>query len=207
MTRAPSATSNRGGVSAGILGSEVVRVDDPAPRRDLEALARDPRDEGAVAEVVAAREEVDPARAEHPVGEHLFVVGADGRLVGPLVQARLGTGPLDPTPAQHGRRDAVEGRGLVQPHERIGLAPVAPDTLPAVDERDPDVGVVDQRVGERHAGGAGPDHQVVGLHGVRHAATTAQPRRDVHRCRSDERSAREAWPLSLSCAVRGSFVQ
>ena len=65
----------------------------------------------------------------------------------------------------------------MQPHERVGLEPVAADTVAAVDEGDAHVGVVDQRVGERHAHGPGADHQVVGLDCARHGATKAQARR------------------------------
>ncbi len=38
----------------------------------------------------------------------------------------------------------------------------------AVDDCDANVGVVDQRIGERHPGGAGPDYEVVGLDTARH---------------------------------------
>ena len=51
----------------------------------------------------------------------------------------------------------------MQPHERVGLEPVAADAVPAVDQRDAHVGVVDQRVRERHPGGPRADDQVVGL--------------------------------------------
>ena len=61
------------------VGGEVARVDDPAPLRHLEPLTRDARDEGAVAEVLAAGEELDPARRQHPVRQHVVVVGADRR--------------------------------------------------------------------------------------------------------------------------------
>ena len=62
----------------------------------------------------------------------------------------------------------------MQAHERVGLEPVAPDAVAAVDQGDAHVGVVDQRVGERHAHGPGPDHQVVGLDCACHLTT--QPR-------------------------------
>ena len=70
----------------------------------------------------------------------------------------------------------------MQAHERVGLEPVAPDTVAAVDEGDAHVGVVDQGVGERHAHGPGPDHEVVGLDSARHEATQARARPGVHHC-------------------------
>ena len=162
------------------VGGEVAGVDDPAPLRHLEPLTRDARDERAVADVLAAGEELDPARLQHPVGQHVVVVGADLGLGGPLVQARLGPALLHTAAAEHRRRDAVEGRGLVQPDERVGLEPVAADAVAAVDQGHAYVGVVDQRVGERHAHGAGADHEVVGLDGARHGSTQARDRRPVH---------------------------
>ena len=162
----------------GDVGREVAGVDDPAPLGHLEPLTRDARDDGAVAEVVAAGEELDPARLHHPV-EHPRVVGADLRLVGPLVQALLGSALLQLPAAEHGRGDAVEGRGLVQPHERVRLEPVAADAVATVDQRHAYVGVVDQRVGEGHAHRTGTDHEVVGVDGARHAVhggTSSSPR-------------------------------
>ena len=52
----------------------------------------------------------------------------------------------------------------MQLDERVGVEPVAADAVPTVDDDHPRVGVVDQRVGERQAGGARADHEVVGLH-------------------------------------------
>ena len=62
----------------------------------------------------------------------------------------------------------------MQPDEGIGLEPVATDPVATVDECDARVGVVDQRIGERHAAGPGADHEVVGLDFPRHGATKAQ---------------------------------
>ena len=151
------------------VGSEVARVDHPAVVRDLERRSGHPRDDGAVADVRRAGEELDPPRAEQPVGQHVRVVGEDRGLTGPLVQPRLGPAVLHPPTAEQRRRDAVEARGLVQLDERVRLEPVAADAVPAVDQRHPYVGrVVDQRVRERHPHGAGPDHEVVGLDAAGH---------------------------------------
>ena len=49
----------------------------------------------------------------------------------------------------------------MQLDERIGVLPMASGAVPMIDERDVDIGMVDQRVGERHAHGAGADDQIV----------------------------------------------
>ena len=61
----------------------------------------------------------------------------------------------------------------MQPDERVGLQPVPADAVPPVDEDHADVGMVDQRVGERHARSTCTHHQVVGVEGARHAPTVA----------------------------------
>ena len=57
----------------------------------------------------------------------------------------------------------------MQADERVGVEPVPADAVPAVDQGHPDVGVVDQGVGERHAHGARTHHEVVGVDRARHA--------------------------------------
>src|SRR3954451_2584870 len=56
----------------------------------------------------------------------------------------------------------------MEAHERIGVVPVAARAMAPIDHHDVDFGVCDQFVGERHAGSASADHQVVGLEN-RHA--------------------------------------
>ena len=51
----------------------------------------------------------------------------------------------------------------MQPDERVRREPVPAGAVPPVDQRDADVGVVDQRVRERHPGRARADHEVVGF--------------------------------------------
>ena len=61
----------------------------------------------------------------------------------------------------------------MQTHERIGVVPVAARAMASIDHHDVGVGVGDHFVGERHAGRAGPDHQVIrfeSLHGERSRA-------------------------------------
>jgi hypothetical protein len=62
----------------------------------------------------------------------------------------------------------------VELDEGVGVEPVPPDGVPPVDQGHADVGMVDQGVGERHAGGSGSHHQVVGLHDGAHAVTQAR---------------------------------
>ena len=54
----------------------------------------------------------------------------------------------------------------MEPDERIGVVPVATRTVAPVHHHDVDVGIGDQRVGERHPRRAGPDHQVVRVNDV-----------------------------------------
>ena len=178
-TRASSPTPNGGRLLRGDAGRQVVGVDDPAPLGHLETLARDARDDGAVADVLAVGEELDLARLQHPV-EHPRVVGADLRLGGSLLQALLGSALLQLAAAEQGRRDAVEGGGLMQADERVRLEPVPADAVATVDQRHADVGVVDQRVGERHPHGAGSHHEVVGFDRARHRSNVPLTPRRVH---------------------------
>ena len=178
-TRASSADAERRRLLRGDAGGQVVGVDDPAALGDLEPLARDARDDGAVADVLAVGEELDLARLQHPV-EHPGVVGADLRLGGPLLQALLRSALLQLAAAEQGRCHAVEGRGLVQADEGVGLEPVTADAVATVDQRHAYVGVVGQGVRECHPHGAGSHHEVVGFDGARHGSTVAGPRRRVH---------------------------
>ena len=157
----------------GYVGGQVAGVNDPARRRQGELLASDTRDDLAIPDVLGRREELDSVRREHLI-EDLEVVGADLVAGGPLVQAGLGSAGLHAAAAEQGRRDAVERRCLVQPHERVGVEPVAADAVAAVDYCYSYVGVVDQRVGERHAHGAAPHDEVVGVQAAGHASTQAR---------------------------------
>ncbi|GAB3251904.1 hypothetical protein GCM10027448_17540 [Nocardioides dilutus] len=68
----------------------------------------------------------------------------------------------------------------MEPDERVGIEPVPAGTVPPVDQGDRDVGVVDERVGERHPGRACADHDVVGIDRVAHGLTVAPPRLRVN---------------------------
>ena len=161
----------------------VAGVDDPAPLRHLEALSGVQGDKGATAQVIAATEELHPSRADHPLGQHRLVVGADRRLIGAFVQPGLRPGGLDPTIAQHARGHAVEGGGLVQPDEGVRVAPVPADAVAPVDQGHPGVGVVDQGVDEAHPHRPCTDHEIVDVHQAGHRTTQTRPGR-----------SRQTWP-------------
>ena len=67
----------------------------------------------------------------------------------------------------------------MQTDEGVGVQPVPTDAVTSVDHGHADVGVVDQRVCERHAHGTGADDEVVSLQAARHGAI--QSPRAYHR--------------------------
>ena len=71
----------------------------------------------------------------------------------------------------------------MQADEGVGLEPVPADAVAPVDQGHAHVGVVDQRVGERHPHGPGADHEVVGLDTVRHPSTQTRSGAAVHLAR------------------------
>ena len=181
----------------GDAGSQVAGVDDPAPLGHLETPTRDARDHRAVADVFAVGEELDASRLHHLV-EHPRVVDADLRLGGPLLQALLGPALLQLPPAEQGRRNAIEGGGLMQSDEGVRLEPVSADAVPTVDQRHPNPGVVGQCVGEGHSHCTGTHHEVVGLDRRRHASTVALPPRRVHTSARAQTTVTGAEPLRPS---------
>ena len=64
--------------------------------------------------------------------------------------------------AEPQRVDTIEGRCGMQSHEAIAVPPVTTHTRPAVNDNDPGVRFVDQRVSERKPSRSRPDHQIVG---------------------------------------------
>ena len=129
---------------------------------------------GSVVAIDISQEKLDLAR-EHPIGQHAVVVGADLGDARPLVQACLRPALLHPPATQRRGRDTVEGGRLVQADEGVGVEPVPADAVPAIDQRHPHVGVVDQRVRERHAHGPGADDEVVHVEPLDHPVTIGIP--------------------------------
>ena len=145
---------------------EVRGVHHAAARVDPDARTRHVRRHdviGTVALVLARRQELHPPRTEEAPVEDVVEVGLDLRAPGSLLQPGLRAVLLDRAGPEHGRRDAVEQRRLVQLHERIRVLPVPAGGVAAVDQGDMHVGVVDQRVGERHAHRACTHDQVIGV--------------------------------------------
>ena len=126
----------------------------------------------AVAVVLAVGEELDPTGVPQAV-ERPGVVRRDLGLGGALLQTRLGAVLLELSAAEQGRGDAVEGGGLVQPDEGVGLQPVAAHAVPPVDQRHAGIGVVDERIGEGHPHGSRAHHEVVDVQRARHGSTVA----------------------------------
>jgi hypothetical protein len=82
---------------------------------------------------------------------------------GAFVKSRFGPAQLHRAATEHRGRDAVEHGRVVQLHERIRILPMTTWGMAAIDDRDVDVSVVDERVGERHAHRPCAHDQVVGL--------------------------------------------
>ena len=161
MTCAPSATPNGGGVVAGNIGRDSGRRP-PALRRDL----------------VSWPDTCDTNRPSPTYSQLGWNVTLSGRRASaraararsrpdlrrgrPLVQTRLGPSCwMRPPPSSVERRRRTRKPGEAG---RTGTRqPMPARRCTAVHQRDADVRVVDQRVGERHPGRARADHQVVGL--------------------------------------------
>lgn len=62
-----------------------------------------------------------------------------------IVESDLRTVRLERSGAENCRRNAVELRSLMEPDERIGIEPVPTRAVPPVDDRDVDIGVIDER--------------------------------------------------------------
>lgn len=70
----------------------------------------------------------------------------------------------------------------MQLHERVRVQPVAARGMAAVDEDDLDIGVIDQRVGERHTHRARTHDEEIGRNGTHNRGFC--PRRCDHDVRS-----------------------
>ena len=93
--------------------------------------------------IVASSEEGDAAGGEEAAMQDVVVIGLDLGPAGPLMEPRLRAARLDGATTEHGRRDAVEHRRLVELDERIGTLPMPAGCVATVDERDMHVSLVD----------------------------------------------------------------
>ena len=116
-------------------------------------------------------EKPDAAGPNQTPVQDVVVVIDDLLPLRPLLEASLWPLGLHRARAEHGRGHAVKQRRLMELHERIGVEPVAARRFTTIDQRDMYVvGVIDQRVDERHAHRSGADNEVVGLRSLwRHA--------------------------------------
>jgi hypothetical protein len=152
---------------------EIRRVDDAASHLHARGLSgHQRRDEMrfAVLAVLASREERHSPGALEATMEDVIVVRADLGDARALLQARLGTGRLQRAGSHDGRRDAVEQGRLMQLDERICVEPVSPRGVAAIDERDVDIRVIEEGVGERHAHRPCADDEIVGFQRARHGS-------------------------------------
>ena len=90
---------------------------------------------------------------------------------GEVREAGVESGLLEVVGTEWPGADAVEGRRLMQRHERVRLVPVTAGLVVAVDHRDGRIRIVgEERVDEGHADCPGTDDEIVrdrGLHGRR----------------------------------------
>ena len=99
----------------------------------------------------------------------ILVLGGTRFLGRAFVEAALGTGRLQPAAAEERRRDPVEGRGLMQPHEAVRVEPMPARAVAAIHQRDGDVRVRREGVDERHPHRSRADDQVVDVDDRLHA--------------------------------------
>ena len=146
-------------------GFEIRRIDDPPSCPHSSLVTGQPRYEQVLAtllpHVVAHAEEPHPARRQQRLVEDTPEVVAYLPRARARVPTRVRTRRIDDISTEPARVHAVERRGLMEAHERIGVVPVAARAMAPIDHHNIGVGVGDQLVGERHARRTGPDHQVV----------------------------------------------
>ena len=77
----------------------------------------------------------------------------------------------------------------MEPDEGIRVKPVPADSEPPIDHDHVDVGMIDQRIHERHTHGTGADHQIISIQpGHRHEGHPPDPAETGQR-RPDTRPA------------------
>ncbi len=158
---------------------EVAGVDDGASNVHLGRRTRERGHEGDIRRLesheVRHGEEPHLSRRDVVIVHDPAEVLADLHVVGALVQARVEAIAFEAIGAQRARVDAVTRRGLVELHERVGVVPVTARDVPAIHHDHVAVVVrIDQRVDERHARRARPDHEVVGLDRSHDSAPSAR---------------------------------
>ena len=108
-------------------------------------------------------QERDPPRRQEPVPHHGVEMRHDLMTRRQFVEPGVEPCLIDRPCAERPRAHPVVAGGLVQPHERVGLVPVATRSIMPIDDHHRRVGVAEQLIREGHPNGAGPLDQVVGL--------------------------------------------
>ncbi len=158
--------------------------------------------------VLATGEERDAAGADESALKDRVVVVLDLGTAGPFLQPGLGAVLLHLATAENRGRDAVEQRCLMELHERIRILPVTARGVATVDERDMDVGMVDEGVGEGHAHRARTHHEVIGLQRAHRRTASWLPspiddrRYPSERRRSSRRRSRKPGPTPERSAAK-----
>jgi hypothetical protein len=149
----------RGGGGNG--GRKVRGVDEPFTDLDVEGVTGKARNEAVVANVVALRKEADLPRGDQAPGHDSIIVRADLGPARAFIHAGLGSTRLDGVASKRHRIDAVEGRGLMQADEGVGIIPVAAGRGSPIHHDDLGVRLGDERVRERHSGRSAADDEIV----------------------------------------------
>ena len=173
-------------VGHGIRGWRRGRHLHPGVRRVDEAAALHPapssgqqRCHHPVVVDFARGQERDPPRRQEPVPHHGVEMRHDLMTRRQFVEPGVEPGLIDRPCAERPRAHPVVAGGLVQPHERVCLVPVATRSIMPIDDHHRRVGVAEQLIREGHPNGAGPLDQVVGLDhftiGLPHLASLDTP--------------------------------
>ena len=170
-TRAPSSTTNGGGVSSGMSGDRyrASTTREPGAKNrvplSIDTNRRPPR--------YSVRPwKLHTARCTHAF-EHAGVILGDFRRTRPFVKPAFGSVGPNPAAAEKRRSHAVERRCLMKSHEPVCVEPMTAGAMAAIENRHRRVRRGGERVDEGHAHRAGPDHEVVDVDGLIHGLIRA----------------------------------
>ena len=144
-------------------GLQVCGVNESLACPDARLRTGDERGEGFLTVEPALREIAHAPARQKVVAHHGLEVLLDFRAARKFPEAGVEATRVDAIAAELRGGDAVEGRGLMQGHERVGVVPVASRGAVSVDHHDVVFAFIDERIGEGHADTARADDQVVGL--------------------------------------------
>ena len=158
----------------------VRRVDEPAALHPAPSSGQQRCDHPVVVDF-ARRQERDPPRRQESVPHHGVEMRHDLMTRRQFVEPGVEPGLIDRPCAERQRAHPVVAGGLVQPHERVCIVPVATRSIMPIDDHHRCVSVAEQLIREGHPNGAAPLDQVVGLDhctiGLPHDPSMGHPRR------------------------------